>query len=55
MRRAEDIQDRILSLQQRQLASLADDISRIEATSCADPCAEVVEKQSTEIIKARLS
>src|ERR1700729_215869 len=30
---AEDIQNRILSLHQRQLASLVDDISRIEATS----------------------
>ena len=31
--RAADIQDRILSLHERQLASLVDDISRIEATS----------------------
>jgi multidrug efflux pump subunit AcrB len=31
--RAEDIQDRILSIHQRQLASLVDNISRIEATS----------------------
>ena len=30
---AEDIQNRILTLHQRQLASLVDDISRIEATS----------------------
>src|ERR1700758_2091492 len=32
---AEDIQNRILSLHERQLASLVDDISRIEATSYA--------------------
>ena len=31
--RAQDIQDRILSIHQRQLASLVDNISRIEATS----------------------
>ncbi len=31
--KAEDIQNRILSLHQRQLASLVDDVSRIEATS----------------------
>src|SRR6201987_3477102 len=32
---ATDIQNRILSLHQRQMASLVDDISRIEATSYA--------------------
>ena len=32
---AQDIQNRILTLHQRQLASLVDDISRIEATSYA--------------------
>jgi multidrug efflux pump subunit AcrB len=58
--RAEDIQDRILSLHQRQLGSLVDDISRIETTSRADPRAEVVEaladrKQSAEIFKERSS
>jgi multidrug efflux pump subunit AcrB len=31
--RAQDIQDRILSIHQRQLASLVDNVSRIEATS----------------------
>jgi multidrug efflux pump subunit AcrB len=32
---AQDIRDRILTLHERQLASLVDDISRIEATSYA--------------------